>query len=116
MGGDGSDLNGASREGNGATSVAAAKTDEAGLEFLPVFESPPPPPQRRKIRRPAKKPGRSGRGGALETGGQGRPALAPPRATAAAALCVCGAASATDLPILEAGADPLGVAQFPDDA
>ena len=44
MGGDGSDLNGASREGNGATSVAAAKTDEAGLEFLPVFESPPPPP------------------------------------------------------------------------
>ncbi|XP_044396165.1 DNA topoisomerase 2-like [Triticum aestivum] len=35
MGGDGSDLNGASREGNGATSVAAAKTDEAGLEFLP---------------------------------------------------------------------------------
>ena len=71
MGGDGSDLNGASREGNGATSVAAAKTDEAGLEFLPVYESSPPPPPRRKIQRTAKEPGRSGRGGALETGGAG---------------------------------------------
>lgn len=50
--------------------VAAAKSGEAGLEFLPVFESPPPAPQRREIRRPAMKQAGSGRGGACPATGE----------------------------------------------
>ena len=51
--------------------IAAAKTGEAGLGFLPVFESPPPLPQRRETWRPAEEQAGSGRGGARQTGEAG---------------------------------------------